>query len=149
MPRVFVVNEPTIRTPGGSIERKMDFSSAMRWGDLVYLSDARNLPGDLSPIVNDMSDALRDYSDEDWLIPVGHPLLIGIATAVAAAFNNGRVNLLHWKRDARAYQPATAILPHSNRAVMPLVEAIDFACSTEGSIHWLRQWRDGAQSRRT
>lgn len=49
---------------------------------------------------------LEDFSDEDYLLPMGNPGLIAIAT-IAATDANGRVTLLDWLRNPRCYRHVT------------------------------------------
>jgi hypothetical protein len=39
---------------------------------------------------------------------VGSPVLIGLAVAVAAEYNNGNVGMLQWSGEKRSYFPARA-----------------------------------------
>jgi N-acetyl-beta-hexosaminidase len=58
-----------------------------------------------------MDFALRDFSDDDYLLLIGNPVFIGWATAIAAAYNEGRVNLLMWSGKEKGYREVKAILP--------------------------------------
>jgi len=85
---------------------RVDVVSAAQWGNLIALSN----PFDqvhLNPgrIVSQFRRKLRRYSDNDWLLPLGDPAMIGIAFAVAADANEGRVNLLKWDRLEKHYYP--------------------------------------------
>ena len=59
---------------------RVDIVSALHWGEL-------------------------DFSDDDWLLAMGDPAIIGIAFAIAASINHGRVNLLKWDKIERSYYP--------------------------------------------
>jgi len=48
---------------------------------------------------------LRGFCDDDWLLAMGDPAIIGIAFAIAAELNHGRVKLLKWDRMEKTYYP--------------------------------------------
>jgi hypothetical protein len=56
-------------------------------------------------IVSQLRRKLRHYGDEDWLLALGDPAIIGIAFAIAAESNSGRVNLLKWDKREKTYYP--------------------------------------------
>jgi hypothetical protein len=43
------------------------------------------------------------FDDQDYLLCIGDPVAIGLATAVAASRNYGRVKLLKWDRQEHRY----------------------------------------------
>lgn len=109
--RVFVVNETVRRNRAtGSFERNRDFSSAASFGSLLHLTPPGTPPGDLSAQVAGMSRMLSDFGPDDYIIPVGHPALIGWACAVAARNAGGRLRLLIWHEQSASYFPAEATL---------------------------------------
>ena len=77
---------------------KVDTLSARDWGHL----DPHLNPG---RIVSQLRRKLRHYDDEDWLLALGDPAIIGIAFAIAAESNSGRVNLLKWDKREKTYYP--------------------------------------------
>jgi len=85
---------------------RVDIVSALKWGDLTSLA----APFDqvhLNPgrIVADLRRKLRNFGDDDWLLAMGDPAIIGIAFAIAASINHGRVNLLKWDKIEKSYYP--------------------------------------------
>ena len=46
---------------------------------------------------------LKDYSDKDYILAMGDPVAIGIAAIAASDNNNGKVNILKWDRENKAY----------------------------------------------
>ena len=56
-------------------------------------------------LVSQIKRKLRGYSDDDWLLCMGDPAIIGVAFAVAADANRGRVNLLKWDKMEKIYYP--------------------------------------------
>ena len=85
---------------------RVDIISATKYGDLEPLAS----PFDqvhLNPgrIVSQLRRKLQKFNDDDWLLAMGDPAIIGIAFALAASVNHGRVNLLKWDKMERSYYP--------------------------------------------
>jgi hypothetical protein len=104
MSRVFVVNEPT--TDSGT--RTMDISPASDHGELVFLNPPGNPPHDLTQNIERMKELLRDFTPQDFLLPVGHPMLIALAGAIAARSSGGKIAMLLWKGRDACYRPVVA-----------------------------------------
>jgi hypothetical protein len=51
---------------------------------------------------------LSDYTEEDFLLLIGDPILIGIAAACASFWSKGRVKFLKWDRQEHIYLPVSA-----------------------------------------
>tara|TARA_R100000306_G_scaffold21058_1_gene25036 strand:- start:600 stop:923 length:324 start_codon:yes stop_codon:yes gene_type:complete len=85
---------------------RVDIVSALQWGDLEslasHLDQVHLNPG---RIVAEFRRKLRDFGDDDWLLAMGDPAIIGIAFAIAASINDGRVNLLKWDKIEKSYYP--------------------------------------------
>ena len=85
---------------------RVDILSANKWGDLVPLAS----PFDqihINPgrIVSQLRRKLKGFSDDDWLLAMGDPAIIGVAFAIAADANRGRVGLLKWDKIEKSYYP--------------------------------------------
>lgn len=97
-PRVFIVQDQFKRHPeNDSLVSKFDFSQAVPFGELTFLLKPDANP--FSPnegVVAELTDKLHDFSNNDYLLLTGNPILIGWVTAVAAAMNNGKVRMLQW-----------------------------------------------------
>ena len=94
---VYVIQE----APGRNIV------AAHKFGRLVTLLAADvQLQGDVSPdLIDALSTRLRDYCDEDAILAMGDPALIGIVCAIAARQNDGVFALLKWDREQQTYYP--------------------------------------------
>lgn len=104
MPRVYVINEPLRRNHDtGELERTIDLSPATAFGELSFLLHSGQLPQDPSPTVEVLRRKLADYTANDFLLPVGHPAMIGWATALAARASGGEVKMLCWYPPMRRY----------------------------------------------
>ena len=85
---------------------KVDVVSANRFGELKALADKREQVH-LRPenIINNLKRQLRCFNDDDYLLLLGDPALIGAAMTVASNYNNGNVNVLKWDRIEKMYYP--------------------------------------------
>ena len=87
----------------------LDVRRALAFGDkFEVLWEDRGEPS-LAPtlMVRLLRKKLVGFSDNDYLLPTGSPGIIGAAFAIAAAANEGRVNVLIWDREARQYFTTT------------------------------------------
>lgn len=95
-PTVYVVQDPGTR----------NISSASKYGDIkVLLPENRQIIYSSAPTVNRLRDGLKSYSDQDFLLLIGDPAAIGVATSIVSDINNGRYNLLKWDRQESMYIP--------------------------------------------
>tara|TARA_R110000772_G_scaffold30806_13_gene76540 strand:+ start:1700 stop:2038 length:339 start_codon:yes stop_codon:yes gene_type:complete len=78
------------------VPRFTSISKAEQWGSIVYLLSPSAHPFSPSLVLGDLHEALCNFGDEDHLLLIGNPGLIGMATALAAHYNRGRVKLLQW-----------------------------------------------------
>ena len=89
------------------IPQVMDYNvrSADKFGDLeVMLPDRQQIIFSAGPLVVELRKKLRDFSDNDYLLLIGDPAIIGVCCAIAAEYNNGKFKVLKWdKRDYRYY----------------------------------------------
>lgn len=116
-PNVFVVNEPLQRDPGsGEMTRKIDLRPAEEYGELVFLSAPGNPPRDPSFSVRLMRERLQSARPGDYLLLVGHPLLICIAGALIPDALKRRLGVLLWDRVDQAYRPVHVDLLEQEKA---------------------------------
>ncbi len=97
------MQEITRRDASGAARPIHDFRPAAVYGELTHLLGTARLTLSPGPIVHELRKKLRGFSDADYLLAVGDPVAIGIAAAIAADENNGRVAMLKWEREACAY----------------------------------------------
>lgn len=104
MSRVFIVqNQHRANPKSGALEPKFDLSPAEEYGDFEFLLSPTARPFNPEHVVGVLKERLRDFRDDDSLLLIGNPVLIGLAVAVAASFNNGRVAMLQWSGSERRY----------------------------------------------
>lgn len=94
MPFVYVVQDGKNR----------DYSPALKYGELKLLLPEGNIVLSTQPTVRNLKRKLKDFSDDDFLLLSGDPVGIGLATAIAAEANRGRVQFLKWEpRECQYY----------------------------------------------
>ncbi|HEY6327444.1 MAG TPA: hypothetical protein VIW73_13150 [Candidatus Cybelea sp.] len=103
---VYIVNAPSRAGSDGRVS--IDLRPAERFGRLRYLTE----PGDDHPrgdevqdLIDELERGLAGFTQDDFLVPVGHPAIIGVACTIAAAASGGRVTMLRWNRTLRRYEP--------------------------------------------
>ena len=85
---------------------KVDVVSANRFGELKALADRREQVH-LRPenIINNLKRQLRCFNDDDYLLLIGDPSIIGIACSIASDINMGYYKVLKWDRKREKYHP--------------------------------------------
>jgi len=85
-----------------------DIASAGEFGRIHYLTGRFPLPVngdqvDVGPAMESLERGLAGFSDDDYLLCLGDPTIMGLAQLIAARNNNGRYKLLVWKRGLQRY----------------------------------------------
>lgn len=105
MPTVYVTQEVMTRTPTGELAQRFDLSSAREYGTLhVLIPHGQNLHSTV-PVVRQLNERLRAFTEDDYLLPLGDPAIMAAAAAIAARNTNGRLKILKWDRRAGVYLP--------------------------------------------
>lgn len=84
---------------------KFDFTPAQKYGELHFLLKPSASPFNLPPALDKMHQELQHFTDEDYLLLTGSPVLLGLAVAIAADYNGGNVKMLQWSGAKRDYVP--------------------------------------------
>ena len=101
MPTVYVTQE----------NPRVNIVSAARWGDFEPLTNPFDqLHLNPSRLVAQIRRRLRGFGDDDWLLALGDPAIIGVAFALAAEQNHGRIAVLKWDKMERVYYPVRILL---------------------------------------
>lgn len=101
---VYVVQEPVRRDEAtGDLVPLFDISPAMEYGDIEFLLPPGNIMLSPQPMVNTLNTKLSKYTDNDFLLTTGDPAAIGVACAVAARHNRGRIQMLKWSSKVKRY----------------------------------------------
>ena len=109
MAKVYITQDVLVRMPDGKFERKFDLSSAEQYGGLVALIGSGQSAVSSVPIMRQLRERLRDFSDDDFLVMLGDPSIMAGAAMVASQYNNGRVKVLKWDRRSAQYIPVKAL----------------------------------------
>lgn len=81
----------------------MDLTPAAEYGQIeVLLTHSQSLLAPV-PTIRKLKDKLRNFSDNDFLLPVGDPVLMSTVAMIAGEANNGRVSFLKWDRIQKRY----------------------------------------------
>lgn len=93
---------------GGLVERFPSVHRAERFGKIEYLLSPSASPFTADLVIGDLHQKLKDFSDEDHLLLIGNPILIGMAVSIAAHYNSGRVRFLQWSGKHSDYTEVVA-----------------------------------------
>lgn len=108
---VFVVQKQMRYNPdtGKSEPRFPTIVKAERFGDLEYCLSPNEHPFGMESALGNLHESLSGFNDDDFLVLVGSPILLGCATTIAAHYNEGRVKFLQWSAKENDYVmlPAT------------------------------------------
>jgi len=78
------------------VPRFISINKAEKWGEIQYLLSPSAHPFNPELVLGDLHEKLSGFSDDDFLLLIGNPGLIGMATALASHYNDGRVKFLQW-----------------------------------------------------
>ena len=88
-----------------------DVSPAEKFGELRFLLSPTATLQKPAEAIAKMDMLLNRFCDDDYLLLIGNPAMIGWATAIAAAHNEGRVQTLVWSSRERRYRVVRSLLP--------------------------------------
>lgn len=103
--RVYVVQEQFRYDAdlGKVVPRFSSINKAEKFGELVFLLGPHAHPFDPDVVTGELHLKLSEFTDKDYLLLVGNPVLIGMATAVAAKYSGGGINFLQWSAKDESY----------------------------------------------
>ncbi len=106
--KCYMVQEPLKRATDGELIHRIDMGKVWKYGKPVYAFSWNEIREREDPdpdmLVWRLRMVLQDFSDQDYIIPVGNPCLIGMAIAIAAECNEGRVKVLDWSKVKEDYR---------------------------------------------
>lgn len=76
---------------------------AEEWGTLEYILDPAASAFEPDEVIGAMHQKLSGFSDDDYLVLVGNPGLIGMIYGIAAYYNDGKVKFLQWSGKFTSY----------------------------------------------
>lgn len=101
-PIVYVVCEPT-HSVGNMSRKSMDLTPAIEYGELCVLMPQSQSMLAPVPTVRTLKEKLRNFTDNDYILPVGDPVLMSTVAMIAAEQNGGKVKFLKWDRHMGKY----------------------------------------------
>ena len=103
--KVYIIQNVMRKYPDGTF-RGLDYSQAERFGEIIFLFDGnKQVVMSPQPTIRKLRTVLKDFNDNDYLLLVGDPALIGLTTSVVATISNGRYNMLKYDRIEKDYFP--------------------------------------------
>lgn len=92
--RVFVVQDTD----------RFSLAQATEYGELIpMLPKRQSIVMSSQPVVRELKRLLGDFNDDDKLLLIGDPVAIGLAVAIAAEANRGRVKMLKYDQRMQKY----------------------------------------------
>lgn len=92
----------------GDFVDKFNFEPAKKFGEIKFLLSPSTKPFKTDGPKKELHEKLKNFGDDDFLLLVGNPKLIGMVTAIAAYYNEGNYKSLQWVgRDVNEYVPIT------------------------------------------
>lgn len=76
---------------------------ARQWGELEYILDPSASAFEPDQVIGNIHHKLSGFSDDDFLVLVGNPGLIGMVFGIAAYYNDGKVKILQWSGKFKTY----------------------------------------------
>jgi len=111
MPKVYIVQEPTKFDPVTRTHKpRIDLTPAQDFGELVFLTSPGMFGLDPTATIQGITAKLADLTEEDFILCVGAPELIGWTMAIAAKQLNGHLKTLSWRNDETRYVVRSARL---------------------------------------
>ena len=108
---VFVVqNQMRRNRETGQLEPRFNLDPALEHGRLQFLLSPSAAPFHPGQVIDELHKKLENFGDNDYLLLIGNPCLIGFAVAIATEYNNGRVKLLQWNGREGRYTPIEAVV---------------------------------------
>lgn len=107
---VFVVQQQMKydKERGELVDRFPLIHKAEQFGELSHILSPSAHPFNPERVLGDIHEALSGFSDDDLLLLIGNPVLIGWCVTVAAHYNEGRVRALQWSGRHSKYTEITA-----------------------------------------
>lgn len=114
MAKVYVPQEKAKKVDGNWVP-EFNLTPASEFGQIQVLMPPGQSFFSPVPVIRSLKDKLKDFSDEDYLLPIGDPSIMVAAAMIAGEKTGGRIKLLKWDRFQQAYIPVQ--LDTSGKAV--------------------------------
>lgn len=88
---------------GQLVPRFQTIDRAKSFGEIEFILGPSDDLYDQESFLGKMHSSLSGFSDDDFLLLIGNPVFIGVATTIAAYYNEGRVRILQWSQKNEGY----------------------------------------------
>jgi hypothetical protein len=105
---VYIVQDQHHVDKNAQLTSKFDFSSTQQYGEIRFILKPNSSPFNLLPAIRKMHSILCNFTEDDYLLLIGNPILLGLSVAIAADYNGGNVKLLQWSGAKQHYIAVTA-----------------------------------------
>lgn len=107
---VYIVQEHLKLDPNKRVlVPKFDLSPAEKFGEFRFCLSPNVSPFNTRVVLEELRENLQHITPDDYLLPVGNPVLIGLTTLVVGEFVN-TINFLQWSGAKGGYVPIRADL---------------------------------------
>jgi len=111
MPTVYHTQQTGRRDPETGAFIPHNTKPAMVFGTIVTMLPSGGDPALApQPMVNHLERKLKDFTAEDYLLPMGSPAAIAAAGYIAAKNSGGKVRVLIWDNKLRAYYVSELVM---------------------------------------
>ena len=104
MAKVFLVQDIPIDRETG--QPKYNVMGAQKYCEIKVMLPARAQiilsPG---PLIFQLREKLKEFTQEDYLLLSGDPFIIGVTCSIVSDMMNGKYKLLKWDRQEKTYYP--------------------------------------------
>lgn len=104
MPKVYVPQEKARKQEGQWVP-EFDLTPASEYGQIQVLMPPGNSFFSPVPVIRALKEKLKDFSDDDYLLPIGDPSIMVAAAMIAGEKTGGKIKLLKWDRFQQTYIP--------------------------------------------
>lgn len=105
---VFIPQEPRrLDAQTGRWVPLYDLAPALQFGTLKVLMPNGPTSFDSTSVVEQLKEQMAGYTEQDYIMCIGDPVLIAATVLVAGSLNSGVVTLLKYDRSVRLYSPIT------------------------------------------
>jgi hypothetical protein len=85
---------------------KRDITGALQYGEIeILLPNGHQIMFSPAPTIKRLERKLSTFSDNDYILLMGDPAIIGATCMVASQINNGKIKLLKWINSQQKYIP--------------------------------------------
>lgn len=102
MPKVYVTQEKARKQDGIWIP-EFDITPAAEFGKIEILLPPGQSFFSTVPTIRMLKEKLKDFTEDDYLLPMGDPSIMIAAAMVAGEISGGKVKLLKWDRFQQVY----------------------------------------------